>query len=89
MCRNIRVLFNFDPPARSDEVRSAAEQFVRKISGFNKPSIRNQKAYNIAVGDIEKVSQKLLNSLVTNSAAKNREAEARKARERSGKRFGV
>lgn len=89
MCRNIKLLFNFDPPASDDEVHFAAEQFVRKISGFKTPSNINQKAYEKAIIDIERTSQKLLDSLVTSAAPKNRVEEAKKNRERRLKRFGV
>lgn len=87
MCRNIKPLFNFEPPANEDEVRAAALQFVRKISGFNKPSKANEEAFNAAVEMITAVSRNLLNSLETNAPPKNRDEEAAKARARSAQRF--
>jgi len=88
MCRNIKTLFNFDPPANHEEIHSAAEQFVRKISGFTKPSKINEGKFNNAIQEIEKISQTLLYSLVTEAEPKNREIEAQKAHERAIKRFG-
>ena len=82
MCRNIKLLFNFAPPVTDDEVRAASLQFVRKISGFNKPSQVNEAAFQAAVDEIAAVSRKLLGALQTNAAPKNREEEAAKARER-------
>ena len=79
MCRNIKVLYNFEPPATDDEIRAAALQFVRKISGFPKPSAANEEAFNRAVGEVTKASSKLLNSLVTTASPRNREVEAAKA----------
>ncbi|MDA1265173.1 MAG: DUF2277 domain-containing protein [Planctomycetota bacterium] len=87
MCRNIRTLFNFAPPATEDEVRAACLQFVRKISGTNKPSQANQAPFDRAVSRAEEVVHELLVSLSTTTPAKDREVEARKARERSAKRF--
>lgn len=87
MCRNIRTLHNFEPPATSDEVRASALQFVRKISGFTHPSKANEHAFNHAVDDVAAVAQQLLNSLVTNAAPRDRQIEAVKARARSAKRF--
>ena len=87
MCRNIKPLFNFDPPATNEEVHDAALQFVRKLSGFTKPSQINTEAFNKAVDDVAKNASYLLNSLVTNAKSKDREVEASKARERSSKRF--
>jgi hypothetical protein len=87
MCRNIRTLFNFEPPATEAEVHASALQFVRKLSGFNKPSRANEEAFNRAVGDVTAAAHRLLQSLETTSPAKNREAEAVKARERSRMRF--
>lgn len=87
MCRNIKPLFNFDPPATDDEVRAASLQFVRKITGFNKPSRGNEAAFNAAVDEITRISEQLLASLDTPSPAKNREVEAEKARQRSKLRF--
>ena len=88
MCRNIRTLFNFEPPANEQEIQAAALQFVRKISGFTKPSQANQEAFDKAVGEVAATAGKLLQNLETNAPPKNRETEAAKARERSRKRFG-
>ena len=88
MCRNIRTLFNFDPPATDDEVHAAALQFVRKISGFTKPSAVNEAAFNAAVEDIASVSSRLLAVLETTATPKDRQIEADRARERSARRFG-
>ncbi|MCA8910221.1 MAG: DUF2277 domain-containing protein [Planctomycetes bacterium] len=88
MCRNIRTLFNFEPPATEEEIQAAALQFVRKISGFNKPSQANQEAFDKAVGEVAATAGKLLQSLETSAPPKDRETEAAKARERSRKRFG-
>jgi hypothetical protein len=88
MCRNIRTLYNFEPPATSDEVHAAALQFVRKISGFAGPSAANEKAFNRAVAEVAKTSSKLLSSLVTTASPRNREVEAAKARARAVRRFG-
>ena len=87
MCRNIRVLYNFEPPATEDEIYAAALQFVRKISGFTKPSAVNEKAFNRAVAEVATVSSKLLNSLVTNAPPRNRGIEAAKAHAREVLRF--
>jgi hypothetical protein len=87
MCRNIRTLFNFEPPATDDEIRASALQFVRKLSGFVKPSRANEAAFSRAVDEVTDVAHRLLRSLETTSPAKNREAEAIKARERSRERF--
>ena len=87
MCRNIKPLFNFDPPATDAEIRDAALQFVRKLSGFTAPSQRNQKAFDRAVKDIAAAAGELLGSLETNQEPKNREIEAAKARARSALRF--
>ena len=89
MCRNIKTLFNFDPPVTEEEVRAASLQFVRKISGFNKPSKANEKLFQDAVDEIAGVSTRLLHSLETNAPAKNREEEAAKAKARSAERFGT
>ena len=89
MCRNIKTLFNFEPPATEEEIHGAALQFVRKISGFNKPSQANQRAFDDAVEAVTRVSQELLSSLTTNANPRNREVEAAKARERAAKRFGT
>src|SRR5438552_4887041 len=88
MCRNIKTLFNFDPPATDDEIRSSSLQFVRKLSGFNKPSKANEDAFNRAVDEVAHAAHHLLESLVTNSPPRDRETEALKAKERSAKRFG-
>ncbi len=88
MCRNIRPLFNYNPPATEDEIRSAALQFVRKISGSTKPSKRNEAAFDRAVEDIADRVQLLLTSLETSQPPKNREEEAEKARKRRAARFG-
>jgi hypothetical protein len=89
MCRNIKTLFNFEPPVTREEVRDASLQFVRKISGFNKPSKANEAAFLGAVEEIAQVSYRLLKSLETNAPAKNREEEAARARARSAERFGA
>jgi hypothetical protein len=87
MCRNIKMLFNFDPPVTPDEVRAASLQFVRKISGFNKPSKANEAAFYAAIDDIAAISTQLLSSLETNAPPKNREEEAAKAKARNAERF--
>ena len=87
MCRNIKTLFNFDPPVTEEETRAAALQFVRKITGFNKPSKANEALFLAAVDDITAISIKLLGSLETNAPPKNREEEAAKAKARSVERF--
>jgi hypothetical protein len=87
MCRNIRTLFNFEPPATEDEIRASAIQFVRKLSGFAHPSRANETAFNRAVDEVADTARRLLASLETASPAKNREAEAMKARERARQRF--
>ena len=89
MCRNIHTLFNFDPPATEDEVRASAEQYVRKISGFSKPSQANAQAFAQAVEEVAAATSKLLDSLVTSAAAKDREVEAARARARAAKRFAA
>lgn len=88
MCRNIKNLFNFEPPVTEDEVRAASLQFVRKISGFNKPSKANEQQFQEAIDEIAAVSSRLLRSLETNAPPKNREGEAAKAKARSAARFG-
>jgi hypothetical protein len=88
MCRNIKTLFNFEPPATREEVHASALQFVRKLSGFNKPSAANAAAFNRAVSDISDVARRLLEELETNAPPRDREVEAEKARERSRARFG-
>jgi len=87
MCRNIKNLFNFDPPVTDEEVRAASLQFVRKISGFNKPSKANEEAFAAAIVEIADVSKRLLKSLETNAPKKNREEEAAKAKARAAERF--
>ena len=87
MCRNIKTLFNFDPPVTDDEVHAASLQFVRKITGFNKPSKVNEDAFQGAVNEIAGISNRLLRSLETNATPKNREEEAAKARARAAERF--
>lgn len=87
MCRNIRTLFNFDPPATDEEVRAAAVQFVRKLSGFTAPSKSNQAAFDRAIEDVTSVARTLVDSLTTNAPARNREEEAEKARARAAIRY--
>ncbi len=89
MCRNIKTLFNFDPPATTDEVHASSIQFVRKLSGFSKPSKANEAAFDLAVERVSAAAQELLNSLVTNASPRDREIEAARARERSAQRFGL
>jgi hypothetical protein len=89
MCRNIRTLFNFEPPATEDEVRAASLQFVRKISGFSKPSRANEDAFEAAVDDIARISHRLLLALESNGAPKNRQDEAAKAKARAAQRFAT
>ncbi len=88
MCRNIRPLFHFEPPVTSDEVRNASLQFVRKVSGFTKPSAANQASFDQAVDEVAAAVHRLMGTLVTNAPPKNREVEAAKARVRSAKRYG-
>jgi hypothetical protein len=88
MCRNIRLLFNFDPPVTPEEIQAASLQFVRKISGFHKPSKANEGVFQAAVEDIAGISARLLRALETTAPPKNREEEAAKARARSAERFG-
>jgi hypothetical protein len=87
MCRNIRTLFNFEPPVTTEEVRAASLQFVRKITGFNKPSKANEEAFEKAIEEITKISGRLLHSLETTAAPKNREEEAAKAKARAAERY--
>ncbi|MBO6936433.1 MAG: DUF2277 domain-containing protein [Deltaproteobacteria bacterium] len=87
MCRNIKTLFNFDPPATDEEIEAAALQFVRKLSGFTKPSQANEEAFDRAVEETTEVARRLIDSLVTKAPPKDREVEAEKARERSRRRF--
>jgi len=89
MCRNIKTLFNFDPPVNADEVHAASLQFVRKITGFNKPSKANEAAFDAAVEEIARVSSRLLHALETTAPPKNREEEAAKAKARAAERFGT
>ncbi len=89
MCRNIKILFNFDPPATDEEIRDASLQFVRKISGMNKPSSANDGVFEHAADEINRSTRKLLDSLVTSSKLRDREIEARKAHAKTIKRFGV
>lgn len=88
MCRNIKTLYNFDPPVTADEIRAASLQFVRKISGFNKPSKANEASFLSAVDEIAEISARFLRSLETNAPPKNREEEAARARARAAARFG-
>jgi hypothetical protein len=89
MCRNIRTLYNFDPPATDEEIHAAAEQYVRKISGFSKPSHANAQAFARAVEEVAEASSRLLAQLVTTAPAKDREVEAAKARARAAERFAA
>lgn len=88
MCRNIRTLFNFDPPATDDEIRAASLQFVRKLSGFTKPSAANAAAFDQATADVARIARRLLDALVTTAAARDRDNEIAKARTRAAQRFG-
>jgi hypothetical protein len=87
MCRNIKTLFNFDPPATEEEIRAASLQFVRKLSGFNAPSRANEAAFNAAIEEVAAVARRLIDSLQTTAPPKNREEEAAKARARAAERF--
>jgi hypothetical protein len=89
MCRNIKILFNFDPPVTEEEVRAASLQFVRKVTGFNKPSKANEAAFHAAVDEIASISMNLLSGLETSAPPKNREEEAAKAKVRSARRFSA
>lgn len=89
MCRNIHTLFNFDPPATDEEVHDAALQYVRKISGFTKPSRANEEAFALAVDEVTAASRKLIDQLVTNAPPKDREVEAARKRERAAKRYAA
>jgi hypothetical protein len=89
MCRNIKTLFNFDPPATDEEIRAAALQFVRKLSGFTAPSKANEKAFNQAIVDVASIARKLVDDLETTAPPKNREEEAAKAKARAADRFGA
>jgi hypothetical protein len=88
MCRNIKTLFNFDPPATDEEIRGAAIQFVRKLSGFTKPSKANQIVFDRAVDEVAVIARRLVDSLVTNAEPRDREVEAERARARAAERFG-
>jgi len=88
MCRNIRTLFNYSPSATDEEVRASAIQFVRKVSGFNKPSLANQAAFDRAVDEVARAARKLLDALITTAPPKDRDVEAAKARLRAAERFG-
>jgi hypothetical protein len=88
MCRNIKTLFNFDPPATDDEVRAASLQFVRKLSGYNAPSKANEEAFNAAIDEVFGAARRLIDSLETNAPARDREIEAEKAKARAAERFG-
>ena len=89
MCRNIKTLFNFDPPATDEEILAASLQFVRKLSGFNKPSKANEAAFHRAAGEVAGVARKLLDTLVTNAEPRDRAVEAERARARAAERFGT
>jgi hypothetical protein len=89
MCRNIKTLFNFDPPATDEEIRAASLQFVRKLSGFTKPSKANEAAFDRAIDDVAKVARRLIDSLETTSGPRNREEVAARLKERSVQRFGA
>jgi hypothetical protein len=89
MCRNIKTLFNFDPPATDEEVRAASLQFVRKLSGFTAPSKANEKVFNKAVEDVAKIARRLVDDLETNAPPKDREEEAAKAKARAVERYGT
>ncbi len=89
MCRNIKTLFNFDPPATDEEIRAASLQFVRKLSGFNAPSRANEEVFNNAIDEVAAVARRLVDSLETHAPPKNRDEEAARARARSAARFGT
>ena len=88
MCRNIKTLYNFSPTATDDEIHAAALQYVRKVSGFNKPSKANEDAFHHAIEEVARITQQLFNELITNAEPRNREIEAERAKARSAKRFG-
>ena len=88
MCRNIKTLFNFDPPATDEEIRAASLQFVRKLSGFNAPSKANEAAFDEAIEEVAAIARRLIDSLTTNAAPRNREEVAARARERAAERYG-
>jgi hypothetical protein len=89
MCRNIKTLFNFDPPATDEEIRAASLQFVRKLSGFNAPSKANEAAFNCAIDDVAEIARRLIDSLTTTASPRNREEVAAQARARAAERFGA
>ena len=89
MCRNIKTLFNFEPPATDNEIRASSIQFVRKLSGFNGPSKANEAAFNRAIDEVAEAARRLIDSLVTTADPRNREVEAARAKERSATRFGA
>lgn len=88
MCRNIKTLFNFDPPATDEEIRAASLQFVRKLSGFNAPSRANEAAFHQAIDEVAEIARRLIDSLQTHAPPKNRDEEAARARQRAAQRFG-
>jgi hypothetical protein len=88
MCRNIKTLFNFEPPANDEEIRAASLQFVRKLSGFTRPSKANEKAFERAIDDVARIARRLIDSLETGAPPRNREVEAAKAHARAAQRFG-
>ncbi|HEX7190453.1 MAG TPA: DUF2277 domain-containing protein [Thermoanaerobaculia bacterium] len=89
MCRNIKTLFNFEPPATDEEIRAASLQFVRKLSGFNKPSKANEEAFDHAIEEVAKIARALIDSLITTAEPRDREIEARRAKLRAAQRFGT
>lgn len=89
MCRNIKTLFNFDPPASDDEIKAASLQFVRKLSGYNKPSQVNEEVFDQAIEDVAAIARKLIDSLETNAEPRDRAVEAERARARAAERFGT
>ncbi len=89
MCRNIKTLFNFEPPPTEEEIRAASLQFVRKLSGFNKPSKANEAAFDLAIGEVADAARRLLQSLETSAEPRDREVEAARARARAAERFGT
>lgn len=89
MCRNIKTLYNFDPPVTKEEITAASEQYVRKVSGFAHPSVVNEEAFSLAIKEVAKATKKLMDTLVTTAEPKNREVEAPRAHERALKRFGT
>jgi len=89
MCRNIKTLFNFDPPATDEEIRAASLQFVRKLSGFNAPSKTNERVFNTAIEDVTKIARRLIDELDTTAPPKNRDEKAAKAKARAAERFGT